>query len=135
MTTTQFFLNALNRNRLLYTALTGSTLLAGFGTRALLGQIAFVRNYVGDALWALMVFWGIGLVFNRLPTKQAAVLAITFAYLIEWSQLYHPRWLDNLRMTRLGGLVLGFTFVWSDLICYALGIAIGVFLERFVIRN
>lgn len=120
---------------MLYTALTGSTLLAGFGTRALLGQIAFVRNYVGDALWALMVFWGIGLVFNRLPTKQAAVLAITFAYLIEWSQLYHPRWLDNLRMTRLGGLVLGFTFVWSDLICYALGIAIGVFLERFVIRN
>ena len=38
-------------------------------------------------------------------------------------------WLDALRATLFGRLVLGQGFLWSDLVCYAAGIAIGVVAE------
>jgi hypothetical protein len=48
-------------------------------------------------------------------------LAMTFSVLIELSQLYDVPWIDSIRHTPLGGLVLGFGFFWSDFTCYALG--------------
>lgn len=44
-------------------------------------------------------------------------------------------WLDALRHTRAGALALGQGFLWSDLACYAAGIAIGVFIERMIERR
>ena len=29
----------------------------------------------------------------------------------------------------MGGLILGFGFLWSDLACYALGVGLGVLIE------
>jgi hypothetical protein len=52
-----------------------------------------------------------------------------FAFGIELSQLYHARWIDQIRHTRAGGLVLGYGFLWTDLLCYVIGIAIGCALE------
>ena len=40
---------------------------------------------------------------------------------VELSQLYHAPWIDSIRQTTLGGLILGFGFLWSDLACYAVG--------------
>jgi hypothetical protein len=48
---------------------------------------------------------------------------------VEVSQLYHAPWIDAIRQTRLGGWVLGFGFLWSDLACYAVGIATGAVAE------
>jgi hypothetical protein len=36
---------------------------------------------------------------------------------------------------RVGGLVLGYGFLWSDLVCYAVGIGAGVLAERFRARR
>ncbi len=33
------------------------------------------------------------------------------------------------RQTTLGGLILVFGFLWSDLVCYALGVELGVLIE------
>ena len=49
---------------------------------------------------------------------------------IEVSQLYHPAWLDAVRATRLGGWLLGFGFLASDLACYTAGVALAVIVER-----
>ena len=38
----------------------------------------------------------------------------------------HAPWLEALRRTTLGGLVLGFGFLWTDFVCYATGIWMGV---------
>jgi hypothetical protein len=59
-----------------------------------------------------------------------AVLALAFSAAIELSQLYHAPWIDSIRQTTLGGLVLGFGFVWSDLACYAAGVVLGILVER-----
>ena len=87
------------------------------------------RKYGGDALWALLVFLGFGFLFPRWPTRIIALLAMTFSSLIEFSQLYHAPWIDSIRATRLGALVLGSVFNGPDFGAYALGIALGVLCE------
>ncbi|MCA9130161.1 MAG: DUF2809 domain-containing protein, partial [Planctomycetales bacterium] len=57
------------------------------------------------------------------------------AFLVEFSQLYHASWIDSIRRTTLGGLVLGFGFLWSDLVCYGIGITLGVVAEWTIGKN
>ena len=54
---------------------------------------------------------------------------MSFSVLVEVSQLFHAPWIDSIRRTTLGGLVLGFDFVWSDLACYAVGVGLGLLIE------
>jgi hypothetical protein len=102
----------------------------GLGSRryaaALPGVIA---AYAGDTLWALAAFLGLGVLLPRASTRRVALLATAFSVLVELSQLYHASWIDAVRRTTLGGLVLGFGFLWSDLACYALGVGIGVLID------
>lgn len=90
-------------------------------------------KYVGDALWGLVVFLGVGFLLPRLRTPAAAGLAAVFAGAVEASQLVHAPWLDAVRATRPGGLVLGTpaaTFAWGDLAAYLAGIAAGAAAEK-----
>ena len=90
---------------------------------------AFVAEYAGDTLWALMVFLIVGLLAPRWSSLRVAAAALAISFAVEVSQLYHAPWIDAIRDTRVGGLVLGFGFLWSDLACYTLGVALGVMLE------
>ena len=60
---------------------------------------------------------------------MSRALAMIFSVAIELSQLYHAPWIDSIRHTTLGGLILGFGFLWSDLACYAVGVGLGVVIE------
>jgi hypothetical protein len=93
---------------------------------------AFVAAFAGDTLWALVAFLGIGLLWRRASPWRVASLAMIFSVVIELSQLYHAVWIDSIRHTRVGGWVLGFGFLWSDIACYAVGVAFGVAIERAV---
>ncbi len=115
-----------NRNRLIYLALIISVVALGLASRHFSFLPSFVHLYIGDALWALMVFFIFGFLFPRQTTLRVAVFALCFSYAIEFSQLYHAPWIDSIRSNRLGGLVLGFGFLWSDLVAYMVGIAVGV---------
>ncbi|TGD80887.1 DUF2809 domain-containing protein [Hymenobacter wooponensis] len=85
----------------------------------------WVAVYAGDTLWALLVYWLLGLGWPSCPAKWRAVVAISFSFFIEVSQLYHPAWLEAARNTTLGSLVLGHGFLWSDLVCYTVGVLLG----------
>ncbi|SKC20967.1 ribosomal maturation YjgA family protein [Dyadobacter psychrophilus] len=117
------------RNRLSYGLLTAGVMLVGFLSRHLLGHYAFIKLYVGDALWSMMVFYGFAFVFRSWPTWKVAAAALGFSVSVEASQLYHAEWIDAIRNIPLGGLKLGFTFVWSDLLCYSVGVGLGVRVE------
>ena len=120
------------RSRFVYALLIGAVIILGLASRTKSLQCylpQFISEYAGDTLWALTAFLGIGFLLPQLSTWRVAALAFGFALVIELSQLYHAPWLDALRHTRLGGLILGFGFLWSDLVCYALGVACGVGLE------
>jgi hypothetical protein len=89
----------------------------------------FLSEYAGDTLWALLVFLGISALRPNALLLLRGATALGIAFLVELSQLYHAPWIDGVRMTRLGGLVLGFGFLWTDLACYAVGVGIGFLLE------
>ena len=91
-----------------------------------------IAKYGGSALWALLVFLLCGWLLPRTATTRLALLAITIACAVEVSQLYHAPWVDQIRRTRLGALVLGSVFNWPDIPAYALGVITGVFAERTV---
>ncbi len=104
--------------------------MLGIGPRRFGAHLpAFITTYAGDALWALALFLVLGLIRPRSTTGRLAALALLLSLLVELSQLYHARWIDSIRGTTVGGLVLGFSFLSSDLVCYAVGVVMGVALE------
>jgi hypothetical protein len=104
--------------------------LLGIGSRRYAGVLpGFIAAYAGDTLWALAAFLGIGLVIPRASTRTIAGLAMALSVAVEISQLYHAPWIDSIRRTTLGGLLLGFGFLWSDLACYAVGVGFGVMID------
>jgi len=90
---------------------------------------AFLAEYAGDTLWALMLFLLVSTLLAGQPVRARAVISLALAFLVEISQLYHAPWIDSIRQTTLGGLVLGFGFLWTDLVCYSVGVMIGVIAE------
>lgn len=124
------------RNRFVYIALAIVVMLLGLATRHFSEYLPhWINLFLGDTLWALMVFLLFGLLLRNAETRWIAAIAITFSFGIEVSQLYHAQWIDSLRRTRLGGLVLGYAFLWSDLISYSLGIGMGILVDRKLIRR
>ncbi|MCO5387174.1 DUF2809 domain-containing protein [Desulfosporosinus sp.] len=92
---------------------------------------SWVNLYLGDVLWGLMIFFLCGFAFKASETRVVTVRALIFSFAVEFSQLYHSQWIDSLRKTRIGGLILGYGFLWSDLVSYAVGIGVGVLIESF----
>lgn len=126
----------MNRNRFLQLFLLAITIAAGLASRHFSAYLPhWVQLYLGDALWALMVFLLFGFFFHKKSTLWIALAALTFSFSIEISQLYHASWIDALRTNRLGGLVLGFGFLWSDLVCYTLGVAFGYVMEKVLLKR
>jgi VanZ family protein len=82
-----------------------------------------------------MVFWGVGFLLTQKSSGFVASITLAFSIFIELSQLYHAEWIDAIRHTTLGGLILGFGFLWSDVICYTIGAAMGFVCEKLFIEN
>ena len=124
------------RNKTKYAAGIAVVILLGLVSRLQTSFVpATVKEYGGDVLWALVVYLTVGFLFPRLPIGKAALAAGLVSLTVEVSQLYHADWLDALRRTRLGGLLLGHGFLWSDLLCYCVGIVIGTVFERLAARR
>ncbi|AFQ12063.1 MULTISPECIES: ribosomal maturation YjgA family protein [Bacillus] len=124
------------RNRLLYAMFTILVIILGLSSRKFAFALpALLNDYLGDALWALMIFIGFGFLFPKIETKKLAFISLMFCYGIEVSQLYHAEWIDSIRATTLGGLVLGYGFLWSDLVAYTIGVGVGFLFEFILTKN
>ncbi|MGB8700084.1 MAG: DUF2809 domain-containing protein [Thermosynechococcaceae cyanobacterium] len=93
---------------------------------------SFLEQYPGDALWALMVYLGLGFFFPKIKIILRAEYALAISYIVEVSQLYKIGWLDSIRSTTLGHLILGQGFNFKDLIAYTIGVCLGVFWEKCI---
>lgn len=118
----------MRRSRWAYAGLVLTVIAAGLVSRSSKASVFpdFVTAYAGDTLWALMVFLGLGFL---LPSARTAVLAgsaLGIAFAVEFSQLYEADWLDRIRSTRAGALALGRGWVATDLLCYVVGVGIGM---------
>lgn len=121
------------RRRLLYAGLLGATIPLGLATRRFPELFpTVVATYGGDTLWAMMVVWMVAIARPTATTVAIAGSAFAVAVTIECSQLYRAPWIDALRATTLGALVLGQGFLWSDLLCYACGVALAALVDRSI---
>ena len=105
-------------------------MIAGLASRRYREQLPeFLAEYAGDTLWSLMVLLLVSMLLAGRPLLVRAAITLALALLVEISQLYHAPWIDAIRQTTLGGLVLGFGFLWTDLVCYSVGVTIGIVAE------
>jgi hypothetical protein len=113
------------RLRILYFSLIIITIVLGLSSRRFIA----IPLFIGDILWALMVYFIIRFLFINKGVKFVVIASLLFCYSIEFSQLYKAPWIDNLRNTLFGRLVLGETFLWGDLLSYTVGIGIGILVD------
>jgi hypothetical protein len=96
---------------------------------------SLVGEYAPDTLWALAVFLFFRLLLPRVSTLRCATIAAVFSVSIEVSQLYQAPWINAIRRTTLGGLILGSGFLWSDIACYLVGVGIGAGLDSLLLKR
>ena len=116
--------------RLVYAGLAIFTTGLGLASRSYAQQLPSVISlYAGDILWAMTAFIGISLLFPKMRSVVRAALAVSFAFAVELTQLYHATWIQEIRGTWLGGLLLGYGFLWTDLVCYVVGVSGGLLVD------
>jgi hypothetical protein len=123
------------RSRWSYLALTVAVVGLGLGLRHTGVLPPRLGKYVGDALYALMTFCAVAALFPRWPTARVAALALGWCVAVEFGQLYHAPWIDSIRATTLGHLVLGTHFGWWDLLAYAAGVLVGTAVDHVLDRG
>jgi hypothetical protein len=122
----------INRRRISTTGLLVLTIALGLASRRFpMWQPVWMATYAGDVLWATMVYWWLALIAPRARTAVLASGSLAIAWGVEFSQLLHTPWLDSLRATTPGALVLGQGFLWSDLVCYTVGVVLAVAVDRW----
>lgn len=86
----------------------------------------WLSKYGGDAIWSMMVFYGIGFLMPKSSMRCMAWSAFSFSWAVEFSQLYRAPWIDSFRSILVGRLILGNVFHWPDLLAYAAGVLMAV---------
>lgn len=88
------------------------------------GSIAYQIFFI-----ALVQFW-----FPKLSIAKTAIGVFVFSCAIEFLQLWKPPFLQAIRATLPGRLVLGNTFLWADFPPYGLGCFAGWLWLKFLCR-
>jgi glycopeptide antibiotics resistance protein len=122
-----------NQLRKMYFGAVVLTILLGLASRKYSHLLfSFFAENAGDALWAMMVYFGFRFLLVNKSMITAFLLSFLFSFGIEFSQLYQADWMNQIRGTLLGALILGKGFLHVDLIRYSTGIVIAYSLDRLV---
>jgi glycopeptide antibiotics resistance protein len=121
-------------NRIRYFTAISITIILGLASRKFSATDSWVHLYMGDVLWTMLFYFCFRFLWIHKTLTFSLLFAIVWSFLIEISQLYHPPWLDAVRNTTLGGLLLGFGFLWTDLVSYVIGAFLGYFIDTRISR-
>lgn len=122
--------NGKHSSRMLYLSAVILTVVLGLASRQYEAVLpGWLAAHAGDALWAAMIYWGLRLLTWRRRPFLAAIGALLFSYFIECSQLYQADWINHIRDTALGALILGHGFLVADLWRYTAGVGIALVLD------
>jgi hypothetical protein len=120
----------LNKLRLHYFILFISAIFLGIISR----KIPFVPLFVGDFLYAVMIYLLVRIVFPIKKSPLIILFSLLVCYSIEFLQLYQGNWMIELRKTLFGRYVLGQGFLWSDILAYTFGIFFTFLIEKFTLK-
>lgn len=115
------------KQRIKYGVIIIIIIIAGLLSRRIHGM----PLWIGDTLYAAMMYFMLRLVLLRKTVLFIAVISLLICFAIEFSQLWQAPWLNQLRSTLPGKLILGQGFLWEDLLAYTLGAALGALMDKY----
>lgn len=117
--------------RFIYFILALLTIVLGIASRKIVG----IPLLMGDILYAVLVYFGFRWLLVKSKAPWQIGLPLLFCFAIEIQQLSTAAALVAIRETTLGHYVLGQGFLWSDLLCYTMGIGLGYVIDQFYIQR
>jgi len=98
----------------------------GFYTKFYSGPAA---NWVNDSLGGVFyeIFWCLNFFFffQKANSLIISIVVLLLTCFLEFLQLWHPPFLEFLRSSFIGSVILGTSFSWSDFPYYFIGSGIG----------
>jgi hypothetical protein len=125
--------SCVTKRRLCSAAALAAVIALGAVSRAVpLGWSPYDKS-LGDVLYATAAYLALAFLLPRARIGLIAALATVACLTVEFLQLTEI----NARLLQVPVLrwFLGTTFLWHDVICYLLGVAVAVVLDAFVLRR
>jgi len=124
-----------SRNRVVLAFSILAIILLGLASRkySFLFPVVFGK-YPGDVLWSLMVYFIFAFFKPSASSARLAIYTLLTSYLDEFSQLIQLPWLNLIRHTTLGHLILGTGFSWYDIFSYTIGVIISLLLDYILCK-
>lgn len=120
-----------SRKRLKLGALLLLVIILGLGSRRFGNALPeFIASNAGDALWTIAVYLSLAITFPKTTPWKLGLTAYTISIAVEFSQLIDVNWLNDIRKTLPGKLLLGAGFVPVDLLRYLVGAAVAFSVDR-----
>ena len=94
-----------------------------------------IVEYGGDIIWAGMFLFFLRMIFLNVALWKLALINYALGVADEFSQRYQAPWFNAIRETKIGRLMLGVGFLWSDILCYAIGTLLAFIIIWFVERR
>lgn len=89
----------------------------------------FIRPYFGDVLVVILIYCFVKSFFD-FPKMQTAIGVLAFAFLIEFLQYLNIVSVLGLEHNKIARVVIGTSFAWEDILCYIVGIAFVLLVEK-----
>lgn len=124
----------MKRSRKKIILMIGIVMICGLLSRSNVYLFQKVPTYIGDILWAVMMYFICAFLFIKKQNITVLWISLIVCYGIELSQLLQFQWLVYLRTTLLYYL-LGTGFLFEDLIWYSLGVGIAYFLDCTILKR
>ena len=87
----------------------------------------------GDLLYATLIYFLASTISPLRTRSTRATIALLWCMMVELLQLVDWSILNYVRSTLPGRLVLGQGFLWSDFIFYAVGVILGMLVDKRII--
>ena len=97
-----------------------------------------IAKYGGDIIWAGAFLFLLRMIFINTDLWKLTLWCYILGVLDEVSQLVHTPFAEAIRSTTLGKLMFGLGFLWSDILCYAVGTVLAflllALLEKYIFK-
>ena len=119
----------MNKTRLMNLTIIILTVTTGLLSR----KVSFIPFFIGDLLWAFMMYYVIRFISIKSKIIKVFIISLLVSFSVEFSQLYQADWINNIRHTLPGRLILGQGFLWSDLLAYTAGCILAMLFHKYYI--
>jgi glycopeptide antibiotics resistance protein len=98
----------------------------GYSVRFSTGlNLPVLQDVVGSLAYQVLIMFLVAFFYPRLSLAKIAIGVFIFSAAIEFLQLWQAPWIQAIRATWAGRVILGNTFLWADFPPYALGCLLG----------